>query len=293
VISNYYKEGLSTRFEVYFTLDYSVPVERARRVMMAGATDAFTSTGFDSTKEPQVLVDKTNDLGVVYKVRFWIHAWKELSPSSARNIIQSKILEHLDSAGLTLAYPKEDIYYTPMPARHLATEDEKDRVKLLSKIDLFSFLNQDEIEDLCKGLIRKEYTKGYEIVRINENGNSMFVLLEGLLDVYIDNEDNQPVKVARITPGNYFGEMSLLTGEKRSATVSTATDSIVFEITRENFNKILSARNSIIDKISENISERKNLNEQVLADISVREAENSGEYKRKLIQSIKSVFKIK
>lgn len=60
----------------------------------------------------------------------------------------------------------------------------------------------------------------------------MFILLEGLLNVKIKNGDDMFVRVAQIGPGNYFGEMTRLSGEKRSAIVSTATESIVLELTR-------------------------------------------------------------
>jgi small-conductance mechanosensitive channel len=293
VITNYCKDGLATRYEVYFTLDYSVPVARATRVLMAGALEANTTEGFVQEKEPQILVDKTNDLGVVYKVRYWIFPWQKLSPSRSRNVLQGKILEHLDSAGLTLAYPKEDIYHTTMPVRQLETDNEEDRIKLLSRIDLFSFLSKNEIEDLSRRLIRREIASGKDIVRIHENGESMFVLLEGLLDVNIMNDEGEFIKVAQVTPGSYFGEMSLLTGEKRSATVTSTTDSIIFEITRNSFNDILSIRNDIIEKISENIASRKNSNASAILDYTTDLDSSGNEFKLKLIKSIKSVFKIK
>jgi CRP-like cAMP-binding protein len=255
--------------------------------------DANNVEGFVHEREPQVLVDKTNDLGVVYKVRFWIYPWKELSPSRSRNVIQTRILEHLDSAGLTLAYPKEDIYHTNMPVRQLETDNDSDRIKLLKKVDLFHVLTDKEIETLSRRLIRKEYPEQIDVVQANDSGNSMFILLEGLLDVMINNGNGQDVKVASITPGNYFGEMSLLTGEKRSATVRTVTECIIYEINRDSFNQVLSVRNSIIDMISEDIAQRKTMNQQLISDSLREENENAKDYKQKLISSIKAVFKIK
>jgi CRP-like cAMP-binding protein len=87
--------------------------------------------------------------------------------------------------------------------------------------------------------------------------------------------------------------MSLLTGEKRSATVSAATDSVVFEITRDSFNNILSVRNNIIDSIGESIAARKSINEKRLIDENGKYNQSEMELKNKLIKSIKSVFKIK
>jgi len=293
VITNYSRDNVPTRFEVYFTLDFSVPVSRARRVLMAGALEANTGEGFAADYEPQVLLDKTNELGIVYKVRYWITPWQPISPSRSRNVIQTKILEHLDSAGLTLAYPKEDIYQASMPVRQLEAENETDRIKLLKKVDLFSILTDEEIENLSKRLLRKDIRKGTDVVRINESGDSMFILLEGLLDVTINNGSGLPLKVARITPGQYFGEMSMLTGELRSATVSAAVDSVIFEITREHFNEIISLRNNIVEKISDSIATRKNSNEKLLTEVAEDVSRLQDDYKQKLIRSIKAVFKLK
>jgi small-conductance mechanosensitive channel/CRP-like cAMP-binding protein len=293
VITNFSKGSLPSRYEVNFTLDYSVPSQRAIRVLMAGAMEAIMHEGFVRENEPQVLIDQTNELGIVYSLRYWILPWHKLSPSWAKSIIQSKVLEHLDAAGLTLAYPKEDIYYSSMPVRQLGSENEADRIKLLSKIDLFTMLTPDEIENLSNRLLRREFRKDTDIVRVNETGDSMFILLEGLLNVTIVNSNGLAVKVAQISPGNYFGEMSLLTGETRSATVTAASDSIVFEITRESFNEILSLRVNIIDRISENIAARKSSNEKLLSGTTEDPRKSQLDYKLKLINSIKAVFKIK
>lgn len=292
VITNYEREGNDNRFEVKFTLDYSVPVSRATRVLLAGVMESSENKGFVKENKPQVLVDETNEMGVVYIVRYWIYPWHDISPSKARSQVQTTILNHLDAAGLTLAYPKEDVYHTAMPARHLAIDNAVDRVKLMRKLDIFSFLTDDEIKTLSSQLIRKEIPQASSIVKEDDEGRSMFVLLEGLLDVEIINGQNEPVKVAQINPGSYFGEMSLLTGEKRSASITSVTESVVFEITRDSINQLMSGRENFIEKISENIASRKAANEKALTDSYETTQNNTTVFKEKLIHSIKSLFQI-
>jgi small-conductance mechanosensitive channel len=147
VISNFHNSGFPTRFEIYFTIDYSIPSARVKRILMAGVKEVINQQGFVSNREPSVLVDETNELGVRYKVRYWIAPWKNLSPSRSRDIVISNILEHLTSAGITPAYPKEDIYYEQMPVRHLDSRALQDRKELLRKVALIGSLRDFEREN--------------------------------------------------------------------------------------------------------------------------------------------------
>ena len=209
---------------VLFNVDFSVPVERVRRIAQAAAKEAILSKGFQSIPEPTVVVNQINEYGVSYKVQYWISYWKDLSPSKSKDIMLTAILNHLRRAGITPAYPKQDVYYEQMPVRHLNTALIGDRKELLRQVELFEILNEDELEDLAEAMHQIFYKQGETIIYADSEGSSMFVLLEGLCDVHIDNaEIGQRVKVAQLNPGQFFGEMSLLTGEPRSATVTAST----------------------------------------------------------------------
>ena len=91
----------------------------------------------------------------------------------------------------------------------------------------------------------------------------MFVLVEGLVYVFADiNGDDSEVKVAQIVPGQFFGEMSLLTGEARSATITAASDAVAYEITKAAMTEILRARPELAETISTIVAERKLRNQQ-------------------------------
>ena len=75
------------------------------------------------------------------------------------------------------------------------------------------------------------------------------------------------IKVGEIVPGQFFGEMSLLTGEKRSATVSAATDALVYEITKEQMTYVLSNRPEVAERITRVVAERKMKNEHKMKPI--------------------------
>ena len=79
---------------------------------------------------------------------------------------------------------------------------------------------------------------GSVVVRQGGPGESLFVVAEGALDVTV-NGDGVQVPLDRIVPGDVFGEISLPTDAPRSATVTAATDAVVFEIAQQDLEPII------------------------------------------------------
>ena len=99
------------------------------------------------------------------------------------------------------------------------------------------------------------------------------------------------MKVAKIEPGEFFGEMSLLAGEPRSATISTLAESVVFEITRESFVDLLSLRPEIGEVLSRIIAQRQFATSSMvdIASNSEKEDEIMGNA-HTLLRKMSSVF---
>jgi CRP-like cAMP-binding protein len=90
------------------------------------------------------------------------------------------------------------------------------------------------------------YGSGETIVKQGEEGQSMFVVLSGTVSVVLEPTREE---LARIQRGGYFGEMSLLTGEPRSATVLAIGDVVVVEIVADLFRRLATANPESIEKI--------------------------------------------
>lgn len=212
---------------------------------------------------------------------------------AAKSHINKSVLTHLNQAGITPAYPKQDMYYAEMPVRHLDSKSIEDRTKLLGNAELFQPLEEDELCELASKMKQIFFKNGDKLMKQGDTGSSMFILSEGLLHVFINsNQNGHELKVGQIIPGQFFGEMSLLTGEMRSATIVAATDVVVHEITKDSIENLLSKRDKLFRMLSTVIAERKVRNSQQLAEASVEERiEQTQSIANQIMDKMKSFFR--
>lgn len=295
IVTNFMRPGAESRLELYFTLDFSLPSERALRVLQAAILAVVGPPGegkpLDSPK-PKVRINVVSRLGVEYRIRYWVLP-ADLSPNRSRHIVVTSVLEHLRQAGLALAYPKRDLYTTEMPPRHLDSESVEDLAGLLDGIEVFHGLESEELLTLARGAERRTYRKGDTLIRTGDAGDSMFVLLEGLVYVFADVGSGEgPIRVAQIVPGQFFGEMSLLTGESRSADVTAASDTVAYEITKTAMTELFSSRPQLAEQIAHTVAERRLRNEKAgeAADTPAQDEERSSTA-RVILEKIRSFFR--
>jgi len=264
-VTNYSFPSDVTRFEVPVVLDAAVPTERALRILLAAAKGAIGKKGPVADPEPRVLVGELADAGVKYKVRYYLRV-SEVSPSTGRSTVLASILEHLARAGLSTANPRQEIMLGRLLKIPGDLSEIDKRMAMLRRIDLFQgALEPLELQELAKTMLMRQWKSGQAIIREGETGASMFVLSEGL--AYVDQQgDHGSVRVAQVAPGQTFGEMSLLTGEPRSATVTAATDVIALEIAKDEVESLLVRRPEIAELMSAIVAERRLRSIQALAD---------------------------
>ena len=128
---------------------------------------------------------------------------------------------------------------------------------LLSSLDLFGQIHDEALTTLASHMKRVTFKRGEKVVALNEKADSMYIVIEGLLDTYVnDVTDNREVKVGHITSGQFLGEIALLTGRPRSATVIASTDVVCYEITHACMWEFLNRHPEVLEEISAVITER-------------------------------------
>jgi CRP-like cAMP-binding protein len=117
-----------------------------------------------------------------------------------------------------------------------------DVAKLLAATPVFSLLTQEEIETLAHTARPLTFGPAERIIVQDEPGDSLFVVAEGAVEVFLRRADGQETHLGTRPQGAVLGEMSLLTGAPRSATVRALDGALVYEVGRRQYEPILAAR---------------------------------------------------
>jgi len=135
-------------------------------------------------------------------------------------------------------------------------------------IPLFSELNTSEINAVAALATTHHFNKNNMIVQEGERGDALYIILKGSVKISSYSSDGREVILSLLEPGSFFGEMSLLDQQPRSATVTTLGDTTVLQIRRNNFEHLLLKNPSLTMKLLTEVVHRLRRTSQVLERIS-------------------------
>ena len=257
----------SGRFELPVFLDRDLPVEHAKRILHSAAIEAARYPGFKEFPPVQVLAFGGTELGVEYRIRYWISQWSEISPGAARDKMMSSVLHHLHQAGLSTAKLQYDL--------HTTYEGDFDPhvniLKILSRVDLFAILTKPQMDWLASAVSKRFLKQGDIAIRKGDSGSSMFIVLEGLLEARDINESGVEVRLAHMSPGDFFGESSLLTGDPRNASVVAVTDSLLIEVSKDALATLIEDSKGLVEHLSLVMARRQVESNRALSDVTLSE----------------------
>jgi small-conductance mechanosensitive channel/CRP-like cAMP-binding protein len=246
---NYGADATDYRTVLRIPLDAALPAARAKRMLLSGALDAERRY---PGLAPDVLLSDCVDGAAIYLVRFRVPDFG--GETACRDTVASCVLNALNCAGQTIQ--RSGLGWQPAPPWPSPRE------ALLCNVDLFRAFDAEARAELAARMRPRELEPGETVVRQGDPGDCLYVLAEGLLDVLTHRPDRPPIR-DRIAPGEVFGEMSLLTGQQRSATVSAAMISLVYEIHRADLDPILQRRPGIAEGLAAVMADHEARNERL------------------------------
>jgi len=129
-------------------------------------------------------------------------------------------------------------------------------VDFLKKVPLFSDLDDEELHKLASIVREQNYKRRTTIVRVDDPGGALYILKSGLVKITIEDQHGDEMILRILYPTDFFGEMSLLDGMPRSATVTAQEPSEVLTISREHFLNIIEQSPKILLKMTAVLSQR-------------------------------------
>jgi small-conductance mechanosensitive channel/CRP-like cAMP-binding protein len=229
------------------------------------------------------------DSGIEYAVAY------DLTDTAQYWTVDSLVRVHVYAAlmrqGLDIPLPRR-IIEVRRDERAQATQREVDhRVAALRTIDLFSSLTDAERDALAQKLMTCVYVRDEIVFRAGDAADSLYLLAQGRVDIVSEPVDGTHAKLATLVAPAYFGEMGLLLGQPRFATVVAVDDAICYRLDKEGFDAVIRARPALAERLAQVLAERQAANDATLQALDAEVlAQRGAKRKSDLLRRIQQFF---
>jgi CRP-like cAMP-binding protein len=247
-VLNFSEPIIPTQIDVEVGASYAVPPADVKRALLEAMSN---SPLVMRAPEPQVMVKGFGDSAVNYIAYFWVSDYG--LEREARDLVRTNIWYTFRRHNIEIPWPIQIQYERveePITTeKHIAAAADQ-----LGSVDLFKPLSAEARHQLAHAAGHHLFAAGECIVRQDAEGDSMFVVLKGQARVIIEPSGQE---VAVIPAGGFFGEMSMLTGDRRSATVKAMGDVAVLEIEAKDFRELAVSNPDLLDHVSTIVGTRR------------------------------------
>jgi len=237
---------------------------------------------------PNVYLKDFAGSSVNYELRFWInnhHFYKD-----AYSEIRANLWYALRRNNISIPYPIQAEYTHKFPPARQDT-DLVTR-EALKKVIFYPCLTAPQCEQILQGAKIVAFGEGENIVRQGAAAGPVYVLINGQAEVLVTSR-GVTTSLAKLGPGDCIGEMSMLAGEPRSATVRALKDCEAVEVKKETLAPVMADSPELLEALSDLLAKRRLQNEGILAGASdASHTARQDDYRAGFLQKIKSFFEI-
>jgi small-conductance mechanosensitive channel/CRP-like cAMP-binding protein len=204
-----------------------------------------------------VLMDFKESYGS-YAVRYWLTDLAVDDPTNS--IVRTRIYFALKRAGIPLSIPAHSIFMTEddtLRRERKDVEEIEERVQALGRVELFNSLTEEERKSLAARLRYAPFARDEAMTRQGAEAHWLYLITKGEAEVRVSAGGNLNERVATLHEGDVFGEMGMMTGERRSATVVALTNVDCYRLDKDAFHDILKQRREIAGDISMLLAKRR------------------------------------
>jgi small-conductance mechanosensitive channel/CRP-like cAMP-binding protein len=278
---------------VYFNVDYKTPPAEVIRLL----NEVLAEEKLDHVAaEPQahcLLMGLENSVAR-FAVRYWLD--DPYFDDATDSLIRTRAYYALRRSGIDVAMPVQSVYVTQQDEARAMAEAEidlRDRSRALSRVELFRSLKENERHALARSMRRAPFAEGELMTRQGAEATWLYIIERGSVSVRVSVDGARAREVASLHEGDYFGEMGLMTGEPRSATVVALSNVDSFRLDKEAFRDMLQSRPGIADQLAEDLARRRTELEAVRENLDKEtQARRQAAAKSHLLDKIKRFFSI-
>jgi small-conductance mechanosensitive channel/CRP-like cAMP-binding protein len=242
---------------VYFNVDFRCsPAEIIDVVETALRAEPIPNVA--STPPPNCVLMDFKESYCSYAVRYWLTDLAVDDPTNS--VVRTRIYFALKRANIPLSIPAHALFVTEEEQkrgdRKRAQEIEK-RSRVLKRVELFHSLTDEERHALAGRLRIAPFVRGEAMTRQGAQAHWLYVITQGDAEVRVSLDGNLSEHVATLHAGDFFGEMGMMTGEPRTATVIAASEVECYRLDKDAFHDILRSRPQIAEDISQVLARRR------------------------------------
>ena len=193
-----------------------------------------------------------------YAVRYWLTDLAQDDPTSSA--VRVRVYVALRRANIPLALPGTAVFVSHDDPEHRERKQSREiaqRVAALEQVEMLSSLSSEERVELASFMRLAPFGRGEVITRQNAIAHWLYVLTKGEVEVRVRGGNGAEKTVARLSAPNVFGEMGVMTGEPRTASVIAATEVECYRLDKEAFQRVLKERPQIAESLSSVMARRR------------------------------------
>jgi len=199
---------------------------------------------------PRIKTAIFEEFAIRYHVRFFVPTFEQMDP--AVDEAHSRIWYRLRREGMAVPSPVRTLRNAdPLPRPELSTAS---LAELLKSVDLFNQVRPDDLVQVGLSVKPIRFGRGERILRAGDPGETFYLVAEGEVSVRAGTPEREVAKLGR---GEYFGEISLLTGEPRAATVLALSDVLLLEFNRAMFSRLFENHPGLAKNLSALLARRR------------------------------------
>lgn len=259
---------------VWFNVNTEVAPTRVIRIVEE-AVQQTEIANVAKTPQPNCVLMDVDDKGYArYAVRYWLTDLVADDPTDA--LIRWQIMTALQRHDIYLAVDERHIHLIKENEKHEEIMQQREvalRVKTLKRVELFSQMTDEELQTLAERLKYAPFARGNIIARQGAVAHWLYIIITGDAEVYFETPAGEKRVINQLGKGSFFGEMGMMTGAPRSASVIAKTDVECYRLDKEMFEEILRARPAIAEEISHILAKRRAELDSVIQNLDTESAQ--------------------
>jgi CRP-like cAMP-binding protein len=277
------------RRSVFVTVPYEVPTRTVHGVLLRAVADL---PGVVALPPPSVVTQAFRDYGIEYWLRYFIDEFDRRE--AIDGVVRDRVWYALGRADIQVATPHHRIKMQQLDEvqKRLDDRNHQARVRAVRGLDFLRDLPDSAIEVLAADARNELYEQGEIVVRQGDRGEELYLCLNGELGVLHTPEGGQRREIARVGPGGLFGELSLMTGASRSATVHADTPCELLVIAKPAFQRVLADNPGFAELITQRLAERQAQLEALGRETPEEKRASIEETKGQLLKRVRQFFSL-